>query len=298
MGNQPSFQFYHDDYVGGTIGYTMEQHGAYLMCLISQYKNGHQSKEKFNRVCNGMFDSIAEKFCVDSSGDYYNARMDEISIADRAYRKSRAINRDEKCQMCANKKDVINMCLSCDNHMLFICSSYDNHMGGGGGDILILNTEEKKNTPMSEPKQKKSFDENGKPFEFAKRFDTALAKTLKTYKNKTPLQLQSWAHDFDMINRADHHSWEDIEKMIRGVLKDEFWRTNILSPSKLRERWASGQLNRCFEGSKDVSVDQPAQQTKESRYESVTRNMRLIMPHATDDELTAAVEEYLNDNKN
>lgn len=146
MGKKPSFQFYHDDYIGGTMGFTIEQHGAYLLCLISQFKDGHLSEEKLNQVCGGRFDLIKSKFITDENGLYFNERMDEISLSSRLYKISRTINRDAKCQKCKNKTEIDNICISCVDHMLFICASHDDHMGDGDGDgigIVLPRLEDK-----------------------------------------------------------------------------------------------------------------------------------------------------------
>jgi len=302
MGNQPSFQFYHDDYIGGTMGFTLEQHGAYLLCVILQFKNGHFSEDDANNLTGGKFGIVKKKFKTDDLGFFYSEKMDAVSLNERVYRKSRGINSDKICSTCQNKpekKSPYNeyiICLSCENHMKFICKSYDNHMGGGG--ISILNTEECKNNTMPEQRNKKVFDETEKSFDYATRFDKALKREITTYKNRTTAQLQEWAAEFDRINRIDGHSWEDIAKMIRGVLSDDFWRKNILSPAKLRKQWADGNLNRCFEGRKDGSGTQHAKQTIEARREAVRVLVRDAMPEATDEEIEATIEEYLRDNKN
>lgn len=46
-----------------------------------------------------------------------------------------------------------------------------------------------------------------------------------------------WAGDLERLNRLDGASWKQIEWMIHWTQRDEFWRTNILSGTKLREKW-------------------------------------------------------------
>lgn len=46
-----------------------------------------------------------------------------------------------------------------------------------------------------------------------------------------------WASDIEKLNRIDNRSYESIEKMIRWVQNDDFWKTNIQSPYKLREKY-------------------------------------------------------------
>jgi len=49
--------------------------------------------------------------------------------------------------------------------------------------------------------------------------------------------LQSWAVHVDRLLRIDDRSAEQIEKVIRWCQADDFWQNNILSTSKLRERF-------------------------------------------------------------
>jgi hypothetical protein len=47
----------------------------------------------------------------------------------------------------------------------------------------------------------------------------------------------TWAEDVNKIHRLDSRTYEQIEYMIRWVQQDSFWSQNILSASKLREKF-------------------------------------------------------------
>ncbi|NJL54147.1 hypothetical protein HC928_02525 [bacterium] len=49
--------------------------------------------------------------------------------------------------------------------------------------------------------------------------------------------LEKWASTLRLINQQDKRSWEEIKEMIDWALDHEFWCRNILSPSKLREKF-------------------------------------------------------------
>lgn len=50
--------------------------------------------------------------------------------------------------------------------------------------------------------------------------------------------IEQWAKDIDKLNRIDKRSYEDIEKVIRWVkTAGNFWCPNIISGSKLREKY-------------------------------------------------------------
>lgn len=51
--------------------------------------------------------------------------------------------------------------------------------------------------------------------------------------------MQKWSKDIDLLHRKDNRSYEDIEKIIRWCQQDTFWKANILSTHKLRDKFDS-----------------------------------------------------------
>ncbi len=49
--------------------------------------------------------------------------------------------------------------------------------------------------------------------------------------------LEKWAEDIRKLREIDHHSGEEIAELFTWAHNDEFWSTNIRSPSKLRKQW-------------------------------------------------------------
>ncbi len=49
--------------------------------------------------------------------------------------------------------------------------------------------------------------------------------------------LTTWAQEIDRMIRLDHRTREKIEDIIRWSQRDPFWSLNILSPSKLRQKF-------------------------------------------------------------
>ena len=50
--------------------------------------------------------------------------------------------------------------------------------------------------------------------------------------------IEQWAKDIEKLNRIDKRSYEDIESVIRWIKTDgNFWNANIISGSKLREKY-------------------------------------------------------------
>ena len=48
---------------------------------------------------------------------------------------------------------------------------------------------------------------------------------------------QKWADAFRLLRERDGHSWEEINAMVDWCQGDPFWKSNILSGDKLREKW-------------------------------------------------------------
>ncbi|WP_195972406.1 MarR family transcriptional regulator [Clostridium thermobutyricum] len=49
--------------------------------------------------------------------------------------------------------------------------------------------------------------------------------------------MQSWSKYIDLLHRKDNRSYEDIENIIKWSQQDNFWKSNILSTQKLREKF-------------------------------------------------------------
>lgn len=59
---------------------------------------------------------------------------------------------------------------------------------------------------------------------------------------KRPNVTDKWHQEIERLNRIDGYSYEQIERTIRWVQQDSFWRSNVLSPSKLRKQFGALQL--------------------------------------------------------
>jgi len=73
---------------------------------------------------------------------------------------------------------------------------------------------------------------------------------------KVPDNLQGWAKEFDLMMRIDKRTEEQLNTVIEFSQKDAFWKTNILSPAKLRKQFDTLWLQ------KDRENKPPGQSTK------------------------------------
>ncbi len=55
-------------------------------------------------------------------------------------------------------------------------------------------------------------------------------------KHKKP-NMSSWANEIRLMREQDQHTHKDIMDLFRFANSDNFWKSNILSPKKLREKW-------------------------------------------------------------
>ena len=78
------------------------------------------------------------------------------------------------------------------------------------------------------------FVENSVEFRLAEMLSKQILKN--NPKAKKP-NLQSWAKHIDLMIRRDSRTPEEIETIIRWCQADSFWSTNILSTTKLREKF-------------------------------------------------------------
>ena len=78
------------------------------------------------------------------------------------------------------------------------------------------------------------FIENSKEMMLAKLLFSLMQSN--NQKVKQP-NFQSWSKQFDYILRIDKREIEDVTKLIRWCQSNSFWKSNILSPKKLREKY-------------------------------------------------------------
>ena len=55
-------------------------------------------------------------------------------------------------------------------------------------------------------------------------------------KHKKP-SMETWANTIRLMRESDGHTHNDIMDLFRFANSDSFWKSNILSPAKLREKW-------------------------------------------------------------
>lgn len=86
-------------------------------------------------------------------------------------------------------------------------------------------------------KEEKVFDKDSDAYQAASFLARQKEKHYPDLKPPEEKDLQRWASDFDKCNRIDKRSWDDISDVLRFSQKNAFWRKNILSGKKFREKY-------------------------------------------------------------
>jgi uncharacterized protein YdaU (DUF1376 family) len=98
MGKDPAFLFYPNDWLGGTLGMSFEEKGAYMELLMLQFNRGHMTPDMIAQTAGRLWDKLKDKFAVDEEGKYYNRRLEYEIKRRRAYCLSRENNKEGKNQ--------------------------------------------------------------------------------------------------------------------------------------------------------------------------------------------------------
>jgi uncharacterized protein YdaU (DUF1376 family) len=108
-GKDPAFLFYPNDYLGGTLGMTFEEKGAYIELLMLQFNRGHMTKHMIGQTLGQSEDKIwpviESKFILDDEGRYYNVRLEQEQEKRKRFSESRRNNRNGNNQY--SKKDSV-----------------------------------------------------------------------------------------------------------------------------------------------------------------------------------------------
>jgi uncharacterized protein YdaU (DUF1376 family) len=109
MAKDPAFLFYPNDYLGGTMGMTFEEKGAYIELLMMQFNRGHMTSHMVGQTVGQLWVKIEDKFEVDNDGKYFNKRLEEEQIKRKAFTDSRKNNIKGNNQYTKNSKKTGHM---------------------------------------------------------------------------------------------------------------------------------------------------------------------------------------------
>lgn len=99
------------------------------------------------------------------------------------------------------------------------------------------NTDLDSSNSEGQSKGKKTFAEETDAYQAACYLARSIGKNYPELRQPEEKDLQRWAADFDKCHRLDKHSWDDISDVLAFSQKDSFWRQNIRSGEKFREKY-------------------------------------------------------------
>lgn len=137
MAKDPAFLFYPNDWIGGTMGMTFHEKGAYMEVLMMQFNRGHMTSHMIGQVVGQTWDNIKHKFVQDSENLWFNERLDLEIKKRKNFTKSRRNNISGKNQH--NKDKIINGHM--EGHMTYHMENENENINE---DIIVLNKNGKK----------------------------------------------------------------------------------------------------------------------------------------------------------
>lgn len=76
MAKDPAFLFYPNDWIGGTMGMSLEDKGAYMEVLMMQFNRGHMTEDMIVRMIGQVWVNVKHKFKEDEQGLWFNERLE------------------------------------------------------------------------------------------------------------------------------------------------------------------------------------------------------------------------------
>lgn len=117
MAKDPAFLFYPGDWLGGTLGMTFEEKGAYMELLMMQFTRGHMTERMIHQTVGQLWVNLKDKFEKDAEGLWFNGRLDIEKEKRKSYVDSRKNNKNgsnqhthkpkkQKAHMTSHMEDV------------------------------------------------------------------------------------------------------------------------------------------------------------------------------------------------
>jgi hypothetical protein len=132
MAKDPAFLFYPNDFLSGTQFFSDEQVGKFMRILMAQHQHGHLTEDQVIFICKSYDKHIFSKLKQDSTGLWYNERLQIEIEKSKNYVLSRSKNKEGK-----TKEKIISK-----TH-----------------DLHVVNEDENVNRNVFEDNYKRAFDE-------------------------------------------------------------------------------------------------------------------------------------------
>jgi uncharacterized protein YdaU (DUF1376 family) len=229
MAKDPAFLFYPNDYIGGTMGMTFEEKGAYMELLMMQFNRGHMTTHMIGQTIGQLWVNIEDKFTKDEEGLWYNPRLDEEKSKRQNYSNSR---RNNKLGTNQHKKNEEEKGGHMTKHMIGHMENANENINNTkiiNNNLQNSNIFRKANIPTFEEVHMK-FLQNGGTEEMAKRFFNKHESTewflsgspIRNFSSLIPSYISSW---------KQNESKKDFKNQMPDPTKVKISLKSITSPN-------------------------------------------------------------------
>lgn len=219
MAKDPAFLFYPNDYIGGTMGMTFEEKGAYIELLMVQFNRGHMTTHMIAQTVGQIWESIKSKFVQDENGLWYNQRLELEKQRRMDFTESRRNNKEGKNQHTKGHKRG-----HMTNHM-------ENENVNENKDSNIVNLPFKNSEFESAWNDWKEYKQSQHKFKFKsqKSEQTALNQLSELSKNSSDIAIK-------IINQSIANGWKgffELKNLNNGNNKKQTGVEQLLAKAKL-----------------------------------------------------------------
>jgi uncharacterized protein YdaU (DUF1376 family) len=200
MPKDPAFLFYPNDWLGGTLGMTFEEKGAYMELLMLQFNRGHMTNDMIAQTVGQLFGQIQDKFIQDEQGLWFNARLEYEKNRRKKYVESRANNKSGENQHTKKeKKEAGHMTNHTKGHMenenLYIDINKNNssNISNISTNDIIINS----NNLKSEKEKKIEKKEKGEILKIEEKY--LCPEMLKIFNSKVEKYISDPQRDFEPL---------------------------------------------------------------------------------------------------
>lgn len=152
MAKDPAFLFYPNDWLGGTLGMSFFEKGAYMEILMMQFNRGHMTYDMIAHVLGQsggqnvveLWSKLKHKFIQDDDGLWYNERLEVEQIKRAKYVESRGNNKKGNNQHTKKKKKSRSYDQSYDDDKTIHLSSHMENRDINENESVIKEEEKEK----------------------------------------------------------------------------------------------------------------------------------------------------------
>jgi len=227
---------YIGDYLRDTEELTGLEHGAYLLLLMHYWQKGGNigcDISRLTRVCRADEETarfILDNYFILESGNYKNKRADEEMLKAESRRISAEENGRKGGRPPKNNPQETARLANTNQPVSQMKPDHN----------PTHNPQESSSSSSSQKDKEEDGQDN--PTEEAQAMANLLydlhAKNIDKGFKKNIANIKKWAYDIDKISRIDGRSWADIKAIITWVkTPGNFWASNVISGSKLREKF-------------------------------------------------------------